>query len=289
MQVQETPAHEIILVIDHNRSLLDRCREAFPGVKVIENREVKGLSGARNSGVWATTGDIVAFLDDDAIADPRWIKVMAPSFEDPSICGVGAAAEARWLAAKPKWFPDEFLWVVGCAYRGLKPGVVRNGLGCAMGLRRSIFESIGGFDSRLGRNGSRLPISCEETEFSLRAARANPGAKLVYTPDAVTEHKVPAERSTFGYFVLRCFAEGVSKARLAEIAGANSLAFERSYVLRTLAAGCARGVADGVIRLDAWAAARSVVILVGLSSTVLGYAWERFGLPLAKPQPIPSG
>lgn len=289
VQVQETPAREIVLVIDHNRRLLDRCRESFPGVNVIENREAKGLSGSRNSGVWASTGDIVAFLDDDAVADPRWITIMAPLFENPSICGVGAAAEARWIGAKSQWFPDEFLWVVGCAYRGLEPGAVRNGLGCAMGLRRSVFDSIGGFDSRLGRNGSRLPISCEETEFSLRATRANPGAKLVYTSDAVTEHKVPAERLTFGYFVLRCFAEGVSKARLAQIAGANSLAVERSYVLRTLSAGCARGVADGVIRLDAWAVARSVVILVGLSSTVLGYAWERFGLPLTRPQPIPAG
>jgi len=182
VQVQETPAHEIILVIDHNRSLLDRCREAFPGVKVIENREVKGLSSARNSGVWAATGDIVAFLDDDAIADPRWIKVMAPSFEDPSNCGVGAAAEARWLAAKPKWFPDEFLWVVGCTYRGLEPGVVRNGLGCAMGLRRSIFESIGGFDSRLGRNGSRLPISCHQGPGEARENLVGPRESEVRRP-----------------------------------------------------------------------------------------------------------
>ena len=121
MQVQETPAHEIILVIDHNRYLLDRCREAFPGVKVIENREVEGLSGARNSGVWASTGDIVAFLDDDAVADPRWIKVMAPLFEDPSICGVGAAAEARWLGANRNGFRTSFCGLSAAPTEVLSP------------------------------------------------------------------------------------------------------------------------------------------------------------------------
>jgi len=111
-------------------------------VNVIENREAKGLSGSRNSGVWASTGDIVAFLDDDAVADPRWITIMAPLFENPSICGVGAAAEARWIGAKSQWFPDEFLWVVGCTYRGLEPGTVRNGLGCAMGLRGVVPRNV---------------------------------------------------------------------------------------------------------------------------------------------------
>lgn len=278
VQTQDAPAEQIILVIDQNRELFERCKSDLSGIEVIENHEAKGLSGARNSGVAASNADIVAFLDDDAVAKPGWLKAMVRSFEDPFVLGVGAVATPRWLGVRPRWFPDEFLWIVGCAFRGIDTEAVRNGLGCAMGMRRSIFARVGGFDIRLGRTGSGLPISCEETEFSLRAARAVPGAKFVYAPGAVVEHKVPVERLTFRYYVLRCFAEGVSKARVARLSGAESLATERTYVLRTLLRAVARGLADSAFRLDAWAGARAIAIVAGLASTVAGYGWERFGL-----------
>jgi glucosyl-dolichyl phosphate glucuronosyltransferase len=277
VQTQETPASEIVLVIDHNRELFDRCR-GLGNVMVIENHEAKGVSGARNSGVAASTGDIVAFLDDDAVADPSWLKAMVPLFDDPLVRGVGAAPAPRWLSARPWWFPDEFLWVVGCAYSGLEAGSVRNGLGCGLGLRRSVFESVGGFDTRLGRNGSRLPISCEETEFSLRATRENPRAKFVYSPAAVVTHKVSTERLTFSYFLLRCFGEGVSKARVARLARAGSLATERAYVKRTLVRGVIRRFADSILKLDIRAGGRAVVMVLGLASTITGYVWEQSGL-----------
>jgi glycosyltransferase involved in cell wall biosynthesis len=277
-QAQLAPPEEIVLVVDHNRDLLDRCKKEFPDLKVRENREPKGLSGARNSGVAASNGDLVAFLDDDAVSDPGWLNAMTPFFEDPLVLGVGAAPMPRWLGVRPKWLPDEFLWVVGCAFRGLEAGVVRNGLGCAMALRRSLFERLGGFDGRLGRTGSRLPMSGEEAEFSLRAARAMPGAKFIYAPDAVVAHKVPAKRMTFRYFVLRCFAEGICKARVARLVGANSLATERHYVAHILLVGAARGIANTIFKLDAWAAGRAFAILVGLASTLAGYAWELSGL-----------
>jgi hypothetical protein len=277
-RAQDAPAVEIVLVVDHNCDLFKRCKHEFHDLKVIENHETKGLSGARNSGVATSIGDIVAFLDDDAVADPAWLETMAPLFEDPFVTGVGASASARWVGARPPWFPDEFLWVVGCAYRGLETGVVRNGLGCAMALRRSAFERVGGFDSRLGRNGSKLPISCEETEFSLRVARADPYAKFVYAPGSAVAHKVPPERLTLRYFVLRCFAEGVSKARVARLAGATSLATERAYVMHTLFGSVARGVIDSVVKLELWAGGRAVVIMVGLASAVVGYACEQLAV-----------
>lgn len=74
VQSQETRADELVIVVDHNVELLNRCTIEFPLLKVVGNSEAKGLSGARNSGVKASTGEIVAFLDDHAIADPAWLR-----------------------------------------------------------------------------------------------------------------------------------------------------------------------------------------------------------------------
>ena len=66
---QTLPCGEIILVIDYNEELEDRSRSEFPDVRVLANHLTKGLSGARNTGVLASTGDVIVFLDDDAYAE----------------------------------------------------------------------------------------------------------------------------------------------------------------------------------------------------------------------------
>ena len=74
----EEPA-EIVVVVDHNPALLTRARAALPVSTVVENGEPRGLSGARNSGISATSGEVVAFLDDDAIAEPTWLECLIAS------------------------------------------------------------------------------------------------------------------------------------------------------------------------------------------------------------------
>ncbi len=70
---QSVLPHEIIVVIDHNARLLEQVRVHIPDVIVTENYEPRGLSGARNSGIAMAQGALIAFLDDDTIAEPDWL------------------------------------------------------------------------------------------------------------------------------------------------------------------------------------------------------------------------
>ena len=265
---------EIVLVVDHDQELVRRARERWPDISVIENPRQRGVSNARNAGVVRAGGSVIAFLDDDATAHPRWLESMLRVYEDSSVIGVGGNIEPDWEAGRPRWFPDEFGWVVGCAYTGLPDhrSPVRNVIGANMSFRRDVFGELGGFESRLGRVGT-LPIGCDETEFSIRVGQRWPERRIVYDPDVRVRHRVPARRGRWGYFVSRCYAEGRSKALVASLVGSrDALSTELRYSIRVLPAGIARGVRDAVAEGDASGLGRAGAIVAGLVATALGFA-----------------
>jgi GT2 family glycosyltransferase len=269
---QTTPALEIILAVDHNPQLARRARAELPGLVVTENVETPGLSGTRNAGVALARGTLVAFLDDDAVAEPDWLEHLVAAYDAPEVLGVGGSVEPSWAAGRPRGFPPEFDWVVGCTYRGLpdRSGPVRNLIGANMSLRRDVLERVGGFRGGVGRVG-RIPSGCEETELCIRASQRLPGGRFVYEPRARVHHAVPASRGRWRYFGSRCFAEGVSKARVAAWRGpADALASERVYATRTLPLGLLR---DGraALRGDGGALVRMAAIAAGLLVTAAGY------------------
>jgi glycosyltransferase involved in cell wall biosynthesis len=269
---QDRRPDQVVLVVDHNPALLARAREVFAAdVLVVDNHGPRGESGARNAGVAASTGDVVAFLDDDAEAEPGWLAALLDWYADPEVLGVGGAAAPRWDTSRPRWFPREFDWVVGCSYRGLPEGAapIRNLMGCNMSIRRDVIERAGGFYSGLGRTGDD-GFGCSETEFCIRAQRLL-GGHFVFEPRARIAHRVPAGRTTWSYFTARCRAEGRSKAHLAGREGADdALALERTYVRRTLPSGVARGLGDFVTR-DRAGLSRSLAIVAGAGWTATGY------------------
>jgi GT2 family glycosyltransferase len=279
---QTLPAHEIILVIDHNPQLLVRTREQLRDCQVVENRQPRGLSGARNSGVGIASGNVIAFMDEDATAAPDWLERLACFYDDDDMLGVGGSIEPLWLSGRPRWFPAEFDWVVGCTYRGLPetPAPVRNLIGCNMSFRREILESLGGFRNGIGRIG---PLSVggedDETELCIRLRQRWPSGELWYEPGARVQHRVPAHRAHWRYFRVRCFSEGLSKARVSRLVGADDgLSSERAYTLRTLPRGVLRGVADVIRRYDVAGLARSAVIMLGLALTACGYVYGLISL-----------
>jgi glycosyltransferase involved in cell wall biosynthesis len=295
VRAQRHLPHEIIVSVDHNPELFGRLKDALPDVVVIENQEGRGLSGGKNTGAARADGDVVAYLDDDAVADHDWLGLFASGYDDPRVMGVGGRTLSLWpgsptareiyedqatllrehteVGLRPRWFPEEFDWTVGGTYRGMVAGPVRNVLGGNASFRREAFEIAGGFHTGIGRTHHKnRPLGCEETEFCIRLGQRSPGAVLLFDDLAVIWHRVPAERARFRYFRSRCFAEGLSKALVARSVGAGAgLANERAHALKTLPRGAVRGLVDA-LRGDPSGLGRAAAITVGLGYTTWGYA-----------------
>jgi len=282
LRAQTRPPHQIVLVIDHAPGLLSVARERWPDVAIVPNREKQGLSGARNTGVAEAEGEVVAFLDDDAIAQPDWLERLAAAYADPNVLGAGGTVRPRWLEGKPGWFPPEFDWVVGCTHSGMPQQLepVRNLVGANMSFRRQPLVDVGGFSHDLGRVGT-LPVGCEETDLSIRVHQRWPEAEILYDPAAAVEHVVPPARGRARYFIDRCRAEGRSKAILSGMVGTqDGLSSERSYVRRTLPLGVLRDL-GAAFKGDPSGLGRAAMIFVGLAATSVDYLRVRTGV--AKP------
>ncbi len=283
LQQQSRPPAEIIVVSDHNPHLFERVRATWqpatgsPAVIALENEERRGLSGARNTGVRAAQGAIIGFLDDDAVAEPDWLGRLLDAYGEPEVLGVGGAILPRWDSGRPGWFPEEFDWVVGCTYKGMPElrAPQRNLIGANMSFRRELFDAAGGFQTDMGRVGTR-PLGCEETELCIRGSQKLPGTHFLFEPLARVHHRVPANRATWRYFASRCYSEGLSKAQVSARVGSGAgLASERSYATRTLPAGFLRGVMDAMRRRQADGLGRAAAIALGLVITGLGYVRGR--------------
>jgi glycosyltransferase involved in cell wall biosynthesis len=291
LQTQATPPGEIVLVIDHNEALYERAVAQFTeGVTIVKNTHKNGLSGARNTGIAASSRPILAFLDDDARADQGWVSHIITPYALDRVVGVGGDIHPDWLSGRPKWWPEEFDWVVGCTYKGHAAVMnehelleIRNAIGANMSVRRSAFDAVGGFSAGLGRVGKH-PVGAEETELYIRIRHWQPDSMVIHMPNASVHHRVPASRGTFNYFRRRCYAEGLSKAIVSHLVGeADKLSSEMDYTLKVLPLGVLRGLLD-TVKGDRNGIKRSGAIIAGLGFTIAGYVRGR--LSKTKPERI---
>jgi hypothetical protein len=269
---QTRPAEQVVVVVDHNPPLLERCRRELEGVDVVENAVAPGLSGARNTGLRAARCPTVAFMDDDAVAEPTWLEHITAGYDDPAQLGVGGSTMPMWERWRPRWSVPELDWVFGCSYAGqpAEPEWVRNVFGGNASFRSDVVDEVGGFPSALGRRGADRR-GCEETELCIRATLRRPHGHFVRRPDAVIHHLVPVERARVGYVVRRCFGEGLSKGRLATRVGvASGTSTERAYLGRVVA-GAFRRDLRRVAAGEARAVARIGVLAASLGAAAVGF------------------
>ena len=105
---------EIVVVVDGNKELYDRIlksgiEEADKGkVKVILNEENMGLSESMNTGVKEAKGDVIAFFDDDAVADKNWLEELVKMYDEHDAIAAGGKILPKGVTKKPKYLPEEY-------------------------------------------------------------------------------------------------------------------------------------------------------------------------------------
>lgn len=196
-----------VIVVDNNSTdetqqvLAEYCRR-HPRFRCIFEAK-QGLSHARNAGIANATGDILAFTDDDVIADPDWLRNLTGALHDGEWDGAGGHIIPVWPGELPKWLSKEDFLILG-PFTGFDKGPIPCELNCEpyggnAAFRRELFERCGVFRIDLGRNNKNL-LGHEDLDLGKRFRAA--GARLRYEPNAIIRHPVPKGRMSKQY-VLR--------------------------------------------------------------------------------------
>jgi glycosyltransferase involved in cell wall biosynthesis len=242
IQVQTYDSIEMVFVAERSPELCHKIRayadeKSYPNVQVLFNQGEWGLSSARNLGIRQASGDIIAFVDDDAILFPDWAEETAKAYaEDSSIIGLTGPILPLWEDKSMSWFPREFYWIFSCTYWDwTEPTEVRNGYGTNISFRREAFDLAGLFSTEIGGiQGKRL--HGEEVELSLRMKRKT-GGKIVYNPEVKVEHKVYKYRLKSKFIARSSYWIGYTKCMLKRLypeadKGKNLLSTEHQLLKR---------------------------------------------------------
>jgi len=205
---------ELILISDGSESVYESMCADYGNrsdVRVGYNKTNRGLSFSRNHGIELATGEIVAFVDDDAIPEPDWVERLVTAYRERSAIAVGGKMTPIWIDEDPNFLPEEFYWLVGVTHRGFPDEVceVRNTNGSNMSFRSMVLEELGGFNEDLGRIGDRQ-VQGEETELAVRMYEQY-DQRMWYIPTAKVGHKVFGYRTDRLWLLKRAFWQGYSK------------------------------------------------------------------------------
>lgn len=228
---------ELVIVVDGTEPVYERAVDAFgdrDDIILHCNESNCGLAASRNRGAELATGEIVAFMDDDAVADDQWIENLVCAYKkDNSRPAVGGKMVPNWVVGQPEFLPEEFYWLIGVTHRGFASGEgeVRNTNGSNLSFRRDVFLDLGGFDTSLGIEGEGQ-LQAEEPELCARM-RKEYGHGVWYVPEAKVAHKIFDYRTAPMWLAKRAFWQGYSKRGMEAIIP-NSKGEEKDFLRQIL-------------------------------------------------------
>ena len=276
---------ETIVVAERSPELAESIRnyvkkKNYPNVVVLYNQGEWGLSSARNLGIKQASGEITAFVDDDALLFPDWAEETARAYaQDSSIVGLTGPVLPLWEDKSMAWFPREFYWVFACTYyEWTEPTEVRNGYGTNISFSREALDLCGLFSTEIGGvQGKRL--HGEEVELSLRMKRKT-GGKIVYHPEVKVEHKVYKYRLKPKFIARSSYWIGYTKCMLKRLypeaaEGENVLSTEQQ-LLKRIFIKLFPSILKTLFRNPIISWRKLQVTIIAVSSVALGYFSYRF-------------
>ncbi|MBI3552422.1 MAG: glycosyltransferase [Elusimicrobia bacterium] len=214
--LSQTRAPDEVVTVDNGSSdgTPDALRRRFERRIRVLSEPRRGVAYARNRGIDAAAGQIVAFIDDDALAASDWLAHLEACLTQTQALGTGGPAEPVWEAPPPSWLSrsSKALSSIGAFSLGTqrKPLNSRRefliGTNCA--FRRSVFDAGHRF---LFIGAGRPGFGMEDVEFSVRIARIGP---VYYEPAARVLHHIPKRKLTMLHLAASAFDNGRKKAAI---------------------------------------------------------------------------
>ncbi|TCV88126.1 glycosyltransferase family 2 protein [Sulfurirhabdus autotrophica] len=183
-------------------------RPAGVAVRVVREENL-GLSNARNRALQEAHGEYLLFMDDDETPDPAWLVVYEQAMLEHQPDALGGRIEVLFEdGERPDWLQDELLGFLGKLDHGEARWLTERTtpiFGGNFAFRLSVFDRIGNFDARLGRQGS-ANNGGEDTEIYRRLLEH--GCRVRWVPGAIIQHRIQTPKLRRDYFLDLHFRQG---------------------------------------------------------------------------------
>lgn len=223
---------ELVVIVDGTTDVYEHVVKDYadhPDTVTHCNDRNRGLSYSRNRGVELASGDVVGFIDDDAILAEDWAEELVGTYERHDAVAVGGKMIPEWEAGEPTFLPPEFYFLIGVTHRGFREdeGPVRNTFSSNLSFCRELFEDLSGFKTDMGKRGENN-LQGGETELCARLHRKT-CERVIYNPDMIAAHRVYDYRTGRVWLLKRSFWQGYSKRRMEQMVSGSTDA-ERAFV-----------------------------------------------------------